>query len=183
MLIVCMTELCLNIFPTVNLNGRLQTMFQKNGFYLSNDAEKGKVFELEYSKHLNALNNKNPVAPEILAVTEEMPCPYAKSLLNNRKFVEIPQLILNLYDKENYSVHYRNFKFYLQIGLKVTVVHKNENLVFRTQVHKKTYAPLPLPVCAWVTLGHRSAIYVLADQDNALARAHSHTQESLIVII
>jgi hypothetical protein len=36
----------------------------------------------------------------------------------------VPKLVLNLRDKTNYVVHYRNLKQYLALGMKLTKIHR-----------------------------------------------------------
>lgn len=48
-----------------------------------------------------------------------------KVLLNNKKkIIGTPKFIPNLNNKQNYINHYLNLKYYLQLGLKITPVHK-----------------------------------------------------------
>lgn len=49
--------------------------------------------------------------------------PYLKSL-NNKRCIPTEKLIPNLMDKKDYVVLYRNLKFYVGQGLKVTAVKK-----------------------------------------------------------
>ena len=57
--------------------------------------------------------------------------------------VDVPQplatqkLVPNLFDKKNYITHYRNLKLYLQLGLKITAVHRV--LVFDQKPWLKKY--------------------------------------------
>lgn len=94
---------------------------------LFDDSKIGYISEvnLDYQKHLLLLHNNYPFAPETVNVEEQMLSLCARSLFNNRNFVGIPKLIPNLNNKENYVVHYRHLKFYLELGLKITAVHKS----------------------------------------------------------
>lgn len=40
------------------------------------------------------------------------------------KRVKTPKLICSLFDKNNYILHYRNLKLYLQLGMKLKRMHK-----------------------------------------------------------
>ena len=37
---------------------------------------------------------------------------------------KVEKLILNLHNKEKYVLHYKNFKLYESLGLKITKIHK-----------------------------------------------------------
>lgn len=80
---------------------------------------------LEYHKEFHSFHNYYLLATERLTVSKEMFSSDAHSLLNNRKFVGTPKLIPNLNDEQNYVSNYRNLKFYLQLGLKLTAVHES----------------------------------------------------------
>ena len=62
--------------------------------------------DLEYPRSLHDLHNDYPLAPEHIRVNK------------------IDKLIPNLWDKNNYVIHYENLKHYLSSGLKSTHVHR-----------------------------------------------------------
>lgn len=78
---------------------------------IPDDAEIGYIFEvdLEYPKHLHDLHRDYPFCAESMIV------PGTK---NDKK------LLLTLYDKKNYVIHYRMLKCVLRNGLKLTKIHK-----------------------------------------------------------
>ena len=62
------------------------------------------------------------MTPEKLKVTEEMLSLLQLEIKNNYdiKVAGVNKLIPNLYSKKNYVVHYRNLKFYLSQGVRLT---------------------------------------------------------------
>ena len=78
--------------------------------------------DLEYPKELHDINNHLPMTPEKLKVTEEMLSLLQLEIKNNYdiKVAGVNKLIPNLYSKKNYVVHYRNLKFYLSQGVRLT---------------------------------------------------------------
>ena len=69
---------------------------------------KGYIFEvdLEYPKYLWEKHNDYPLAPE-------------KMIVNG-----VEKLICHFKPRKNYVVHYRNLRQYLEMGLKITAVHR-----------------------------------------------------------
>nr|XP_012563435.1 unnamed protein product [Hydra vulgaris] len=62
--------------------------------------------DLEYPEHLHDLHNDYPLAPERL------------------KIDKVDKLIPNLNHKENYIIHYENWKLYERLGMKLTKIHR-----------------------------------------------------------
>ena len=62
--------------------------------------------DLEYLKSLHDLHNDYPLAPEQILVNK------------------VKKLIPNLEDKKKYVIHYENLKQYLNLGLKLTHIHR-----------------------------------------------------------
>ena len=62
--------------------------------------------DLEYPKGLHDSHNDYPLAPEQIVVNK------------------VSKLIPNLGDKKNYVLHYENLKQYLELGLKLTHIHR-----------------------------------------------------------
>lgn len=95
---------------------------------ISDESEKGYIFQvdLEYPKELHDSHNDYPLASEKMQVTDEMLSDYSRSLKAKLggSSSEVEKLILNLNNKTKYTVHYRNLKLYLQLGLKVSKVYK-----------------------------------------------------------
>ena len=78
--------------------------------------------DLEYPKELHDLHNDYPLAPEQIKV-------------NKTK-----KLIPNLWDKKNYVIHYENLKQCLNLGLKITKIHRG--LKFKESLWLKEYIAL-----------------------------------------
>ena len=75
---------------------------------MSNNGKKGYIFEvdLEYPKNLWEKHNDYPLAPE------------------NIKVNGVEKLICHFKPRKNYVVHYRNLRLYLEMGMKITAVHR-----------------------------------------------------------
>ena len=73
-----------------------------------NKAKKGCILEvdLEYPKKLHDVHNEYPLAPEKLKVNK------------------VDKLIPNLNDNKKYVVHHKTLKQYLDLGLKITKIHR-----------------------------------------------------------
>ena len=100
-----------------------------NWAVLDDDDPLGYIIEcdLDYPSHLHVAHNDYPLAAEKVAITAEMVSEKQAQLHRcysfNRSSVQT-KLIPNLLPKERYSCHYRNLKFYLQQGLKITKIHR-----------------------------------------------------------
>ncbi|GBN67380.1 hypothetical protein AVEN_149573-1 [Araneus ventricosus] len=117
---------------------------EENVDYLNipDDSDVGYILEvdLEYPSELHHLHNCYPLAPEKVLVSPSEYSDYTKELLyklNLSKSKPSEKLIPNLRNKEKYVVHYRNLKFYVQLGLKVTKVHRI--LKFKQSAWLKNY--------------------------------------------
>ena len=62
--------------------------------------------DLEYPKKLHNLHNDYPLAPEQIEINK------------------VEKLIPNLWNKKKYVIHYENLKQYLNLGLKLTYIHR-----------------------------------------------------------
>ena len=92
------------------------------------NSKKGLILEvdLEYPKELHCIHNDYPLGPEKIKVTEKMLSNYCKKIKEkyNISIGQVHKLIPNLMNKEKYVLHYRNLQLYLDLGLKVTKVHR-----------------------------------------------------------
>ena len=81
---------------------------------------------LEFPKENHSAHNDYPLAPERMRVKDEW---LSDKLINIRSQYNIPRgdgtskLIPNLMNKKCYVIHYRNLRFYLEHGMKLTKVH------------------------------------------------------------
>ena len=95
---------------------------------VADDASEGFILEvdLEYPSHLHDTHNDYPLAPERMKITDSMLSPYAKSVLQdlNLPSTSTEKLVTNLNNKKNYVIHYRSLKLYLELGMKLTKIHK-----------------------------------------------------------
>ena len=91
-------------------------------------SKKGLILEvdLEYPNELHDLHNDYPLAPEKVKVTENMLSDYCKSIADKYSISTglVHKLIPTLGKKEKYVLHYRNLQLYIDLGLKVTKVHR-----------------------------------------------------------
>ena len=92
------------------------------------DSNDGLILEvdLEYPKDLHELHNDYPLAPEKVKVSKDMLSEYCNKISEKYKipFGMVNKLIPMLNNKKEYVVHYRNLQLYMDLGLKVTKVHR-----------------------------------------------------------
>ena len=92
----------------VNLVRELSQKISQRELVLLNIGRKGYIFEvdLEYPPHLWETHNDYPLAPE-------------KMIVNG-----VEKLICHFKPRKNYVVHYRNLRQYLEMGMRITAVHR-----------------------------------------------------------
>ena len=74
---------------------------------------------------LHDLHKDYPLAHERLQIEENINSNYLRHLLQDEGFSKPPpKLVPNLRSKTNYIIHYRNLKLYLELGLRLTNVHR-----------------------------------------------------------
>ena len=91
-------------------------------------SKKGLILEvdLEYPNELHDIHNDYPLAPEKVKVTENMLSNYCKKIADKYNISTglVHKLIPTLSKKEKYVLHYRNLQLYIDLGLKVSKVHR-----------------------------------------------------------
>ena len=82
--------------------------------------------DLKYFDELHELHNDHPLAPEKLAVTNDMLSKYCKEIADEYdiKVVDVKKLIPNLGSKTKYVLHYKNLQLYLPLGIKLIKIHR-----------------------------------------------------------
>ena len=82
--------------------------------------------DLKYPDELHELHNDYPLAPEKVAVTNDMLSKYCKEIADEYdiKVGYVKKLFPNLGNKTKYVVHYRNLQLYLSLGMKLTKIHR-----------------------------------------------------------
>ena len=87
---------------------QVMDILEKANHSMSNRGRKGYIFEvdLEYPSNLWEIHNDYPLAPE-------------KIIVNG-----VEKLICHFKPRKNYVVHYRNLRQYLEMGMRITAVHR-----------------------------------------------------------
>ena len=87
---------------------KVMEILEKANHSMFNTGKKGYIFEvdLEYPPHLWEDHNDYPLAPE-------------KMIVNG-----VEKLICHFKPRKNYVVHYRNLRQYLEMGMRITAVHR-----------------------------------------------------------
>ena len=92
------------------------------------DSNKGLILEvdLEYPEDLHDVHNDYPLAAEKVKVTENMLSDYSQKIAKKYKISTglVHKLIPTLSRKEKYVLHYRNLQLYIDLGLKLTKIHR-----------------------------------------------------------
>ena len=94
--------------------------------------------DLEYPDSLHDIHNDYPLAPEKMSITSDMLSSFQRDNFPETSGCE--KLVLNLRDKTKYVLHYRNLKLYLQLGMRLTQIHRV--LRFQQQPWLKSYIDL-----------------------------------------
>ena len=92
-----------------NINkDKVMDILEKANNSMTNKGKKGYIFEVDlaYPKKLWEKNNDYPLAPEKMEVNK------------------VEKLICHFKPRKNYVVHYRSLRQYLEMGMKITAVHR-----------------------------------------------------------
>ena len=96
-----------------------------NEFYVNSVNEKSDTghfleVDLEYPAKLHELHNDYPLAPEKLAITNDMLSKYCKKIPDkcDIKVGDVKKLIPSLGNKTKHVLHYRNLQLYLPLEIK-----------------------------------------------------------------
>lgn len=139
---------------------------------LSDDSEFGYIFEvdLHYPKELHAMHNDFPFCAEKQPLSKE-----AFDIITARdsgKKNKINKLLLTLYDKENYVLHYRMLQLALRHGLVLKKVSRI--LKFKQSLWLKSYIDLNTELRTQAVSDFEKALYKLLN--NAI---YGKTMENL----
>ena len=106
-------------------NSRFAKIFEdlNAGIFTEDQKKSGYILEvdLEYPTHLHEAHNSYPLAPENISVPAVWYSEYQRNLTSKDS---VPKLVPNLRFKEKYVIHYRTLQLYLQLGLKLTNIHR-----------------------------------------------------------
>jgi len=94
----------------------------------TDDSKRGLIIEvdLEYPHEFHDLHNDFPLAPEQVKVTKNMLSEYCRQIKDkfNISIGQVHKLIPTLSNKQKCVLHYRNLQLYLDLGLKLTKIHR-----------------------------------------------------------
>ena len=121
------------ILMLITFTGRFRWMTEKQIDKIDlakykEDSKKGLIIEadLEYPKDLHNIHNDYPLAPEKIRVSKDMLSEYSKQIAEKYGISTglVHKLIPTLGKKEKYVLHYRNLQLYLDLGLRVSKIHR-----------------------------------------------------------
>ena len=106
----------------------LENINEFNVMTINETSDTGYIIEvyLEYPKELHELHNGYSLAPEKVAVSNNMLSTYCKKIADeyDLKVGDAKKVIPNLGNKTKYVLHYRNLQMYLSFGMKLTKIHR-----------------------------------------------------------
>ena len=95
---------------------------------IPDDGPVGYILEvdLEYPDKLHDSHSDYPLAPEATVIQPDDVSPYTRALADKLsiKPTSCRKLVANLKKKERYAVHYRTLKLYIDLGMKITKIHR-----------------------------------------------------------
>ncbi len=96
---------------------------------IGTDGEIGYFLEvdLDYPEYLHKSHSNFPLAPENIQITFDDLSTLSKNIFTTlegkEKYSDV-KLVSTFYDRQNYVLHFKNLKLYLQLGLKLKKIHK-----------------------------------------------------------
>ena len=96
---------------------------------IPDDAPKGYILDvdLEYPAQLHDRHNDNPLAPDKRQMQYELLNEHQLRILTHynvpKSSLKVQKLVPHLGPRKAYIIHYRNLKFYLTEGMKLTAIH------------------------------------------------------------
>ena len=78
--------------------------------------------DLEYPTEMKEKTENFPLCPYQTKADPELFSPYTNSI-KQPKYKPTPKLVCDVTNKQKYMMHYRMFKFYINMGMKVTNIH------------------------------------------------------------
>ena len=81
---------------------------------------------MEYPQELHDIQNDYPLAPEKINIPKEWLSDYCLKIANvhNIPTGTVKKLVLNLMNKNNYVIHYRNLQQCLKLAVKLKKIHR-----------------------------------------------------------
>ena len=111
--------------------GRFKWLKNVDGFDINSISEKSprgyiQEVDLEYLDELHVLHNDYPLAPEKPAIPYDMLSDDCKKIAEEYeiKVDGVKKLIVNLDNKTNYVLHYRNLQLHIFLGMKLAKTHR-----------------------------------------------------------
>ena len=106
------------------------------------DADEGCFVEctLDYPEARHDLHADYPLAPVKTKITYDMLFPYARFLCDHHKLkymLKTEKLLTTFQRRSFYVLHYRNFRLYMRLGMKVMAIHSA--LTFHQAPYVKSY--------------------------------------------
>jgi hypothetical protein len=108
---------------------------------IKDDADEGYILrvKLRYPKNLHSSHTDYPLAVERMKVKKEWLSKKQQEIIENseRRYTPTEKLIPNLFDKDEYVVHYRNLQYYISQGM--VLEHIYEAIKFNQSPWMKPY--------------------------------------------
>ena len=103
--------------------------YHLNNFKVSKidlESDIGYILEVDliYPSDLHFYHNDYPLCPETMEITKKDLSEYSIKCCDNFKNYKSKKLITSFKKKENYVVHIKNLKLYLELGMKLTKIHR-----------------------------------------------------------